>query len=539
MSQLSVYAYFDSSGERKYVDNTDFVLTGTWSAFGSYVAERDAVAYSDTQYMAIITNVGGNPQMPATRTTPRKWSPLVLLYEYQGSESGTSAPGSDETARAVAQAAYDLASHGTQIAWAAWDLAQVGTNLGWSAWNLAQIGTSLGEAAWDLAQTGTNLGWSAWSLAQIGTNTGSAAYDLAQGAVSLAWTGTDAWVLAQYGTNTGTLALNTAQSAYLLAQSGTNTGSLALDIAQDAWVLAQYGTNTGTLALNTAQDALLLAQAGTSAGASALGVAQDAWVLAQYGTNTGTAAYELAQQAYLLAVSGSGTYIPDENAVVKDFHIDWGHGATQVDAADVPYLNVAYPTVAAALDFLLYTPIDITSFTNGVGTVEVGTTVNNIDLDWTLSKTPVTQSLNQGIGSLATATRDYTASGTYTSSITFTLTVSDGTSSDNASTTASFQHRRYWGSSANTSLTDPQILGLTKEFSSSRVQSRTLSPSAQYVYFAYPTSFGAATFTVNGLLNSAWTLVQRNVVNASGHSEPFNIYRSDNLLTGTYQIAIS
>ena len=66
-----------------------------------------------------------------------------------------------------------------------------------------------------------------------------------------------------------------------------------------------------------------------------------------------------------------------------------------------------------------------------------------------------------------------------------------------------------------------------------------MSPSGQYVYFAYPSSFGVATFTVNGLLNTDWSLTTRAFVNASGYSEPFHIYRSNNLLTGTYVIAIT
>ncbi len=421
MSQVCVYAYFDSNGVRKYVDDTDFNFAGTWSAFGSYVSEQDAVVYSDTKYIAIRTNVGANPLAPITRTQPAKWSTLALLYQYQCSGTGTTTPdGVDEYARALAEQAY--------------------------------------------------------ALAQIGTNTGTAAYNL-------------------------------AQAAYLLAQSGTN----AYALAEAAYILAQIGTNTGTAAYDLAVSA----------------------------QGTSTAAYNLAQAAYDLAISGTGSYIHDIPDAVKDYHIDWGNGTNQVDAADVPYASSVYTTVAAALDYLLYVPTDITSFTNGVGTVEVGVTVNSIQLDWTINKAIASQVISLGIGSLSAALRTYTDNGTFTSTRTYALTVSDGTTVDNANTSVSFLHKRYWGVSANTSLNDGQVLALNSEFSTSRSQSRSFSPSAQYIYFAYPTSFGAATFTVNGLLNTAWTLVQRSFINASGHSEPFNIYRSDNLLTGTFVVAIS
>lgn len=389
MSNVCVYAYSDAAGVRKYVDNTDFNFTGTWSAYGSYVSDRDVVVYSDTKYMSIRTNVGANPIAPVTRTQPAKWSPLVLLYEYQCSGgSGTTSPGEDAVARQIASDAY--------------------------------------------------------ALAQIGTNTGTAAYDL-------------------------------AASAYALAQIGTNTG---------------------------------------------------------------TAAYDLAAAAYALALSGTGSYIHDAPDTVKDYHIDWGSGTNQVDASDVPYASSVYSTVAAALDYLLYVPVSISSFTNNVGTVEIGSSVGSVQIDWALNKTIQTQVVSP-IGSLAAALRTYTETGPFTSTRTYGLTVSDGTTNANASTSVNFRQKRYWGVSANTSLTDPQILALSSEFATSRAQTRSFTPSAQYIYFAYPTSFGSATFTVNGLLNTAWTLVQRTFVNASGYSEQYNIYRSDNLLTGSFSVTIS
>lgn len=380
MSQITVYAYFDAQGTRKYVDDTDFTFTGTWSAFGSYVAEQSAVLYSDTKFLAIRDNVGAHPLAPVTRYAPAKWSTLAALYERPAEE--TPSDGQDDVARAAAEAALLL-----------------------------------------------------------------------------------------------------AQEAYLLAQTGTDAAGEALLI----------GSNT----------------------------------------------YDLAQQAYDLAISQSGSFIPDETLAVKDFHIDWGHGTTQVDAADVPYLG-AYSTVAAALDHLLYVPINITSFTNDVGTVEIGSTVGSVDLTWGINRNPQTQSIDQGIGSLGVAVRSFEDVGSFTSSRTYTLIVADGTlSADAATTSVNFRHRRYWGVSASASLNDAAILALSQEFSTNRTQTRTLSPAGQYLYFAYPASFGAATFTVNGLLNTAWTLETRDVVNASGHTESFRIYRSDNLLTGTYVVTLS
>lgn len=227
---------------------------------------------------------------------------------------------------------------------------------------------------------------------------------------------------------------------------------------------------------------------------------------------------------------------PAENRT--DVTIVGGEGGVGGDASDVAY-NTTYPTVAAALDALLYVPPDISSLSNNVGTVEIGSTVSTVLLSWALNKAMVSLQLNQGIGMIDPAAVNYLFTTPFTSNLTFTVTASDGVGSDVASTTVAFSHKRYWGVSANQSLTDAGVLGLSSEFSSSRAQSKALSPSGQYLYFAYPAAWGEASFTINGLPNTAWTLVSRAFLNASNNSTLFNIYRSNNLLTGTYTVGVS
>ena len=237
--------------------------------------------------------------------------------------------------------------------------------------------------------------------------------------------------------------------------------------------------------------------------------------------------------------TSSGVFIPDLAQAVFAHHIFFGTGSDQVSAVNIPYANATYPTVAAALDALLYTAIDITSFTNDQSVIEKGGTATNVALTWALNKQPTAQSIDQGIGSLPVAVRTYATTGAFTTNRTYALTATDGTTTDNGSSTVAFMQKRYWGASANASPTDNQILALSSEFASSRVQSHTITAASQYVIFAYPASFGTATFTVNGLLNTAWTLAVRAFVNASGYSESYNVYSSNNLLTGTYIIAVS
>lgn len=211
-----------------------------------------------------------------------------------------------------------------------------------------------------------------------------------------------------------------------------------------------------------------------------------------------------------------------------------------VTAVDVAYDNPSYPTVDAALDHLLYVPLVVSSFVNNVGTVEVGAEVTSVTLSWAYNKDVVSQGISGYAPSLNPAVRSFTVTTPITASTTFTLTASDGRTNVAVTSSVLFRQKRYWGVSPVPSLVDADILALTgSEFAIGRGTSKTLTAAGQYLYFAYPAAWGEATFTVNGLLNTAWEKTTRTFVNASGHASTYHIYRSQYLLTGTYQITIS
>lgn len=171
---------------------------------------------------------------------------------------------------------------------------------------------------------------------------------------------------------------------------------------------------------------------------------------------------------------------------------------------------------------------------NNVGQVEYGTLVTAAIVSWSLPQgTIVTQSLSD-VGALAPNLRSYaltnlniTTDKTYTLTYTLTYLGFIGTISGSASTTISFSLKRYWGLSSAAAITDAGIIGLDAEFSTSRAQTRTFNPNAQYIYFAYPVALGTAAFKFNGLTNSAWLLTARLFINAAGGAAQYNIYRSE------------
>lgn len=103
-----------------------------------------------------------------------------------------------------------------------------------------------------------------------------------------------------------------------------------------------------------------------------------------------------------------------------------------------------------------------------------------------------------------------------------------GTKTTSNSVVFTPRHKRYWGLSANVSLTDAEIIALNSELATTRAQTRNdFNPVNQYIYIAYPASFGLATIKFNGYIaTSSWPLTTRNFTNAQGYTESYYIYRT-------------
>lgn len=71
-------------------------------------------------------------------------------------------------------------------------------------------------------------------------------------------------------------------------------------------------------------------------------------------------------------------------------------GATTADGVSYKDSNVAnaLDELTKRMDDVQYTPIQITSFSNSVNTVEMGSTVNTVVLNWGYNKEPKTAALD-------------------------------------------------------------------------------------------------------------------------------------------------
>ena len=138
---------------------------------------------------------------------------------------------------------------------------------------------------------------------------------------------------------------------------------------------------------------------------------------------------------------------------------------------------------------------------------------------------------NQSGVQLAVATQNVTS--------TFFMSTSDGTSTPSTSTTVFWANKRYWGktSSFGAFTLSSQILALSGAgVGSGSVLASSLSAvyngingAGEYLVFAWPTSFGTPTFTVNGLPNTAFTKVNSSFsfTNSWGYVENYDVWMSN------------
>lgn len=186
--------------------------------------------------------------------------------------------------------------------------------------------------------------------------------------------------------------------------------------------------------------------------------------------------------------------------------------------------------------------------------LEVGQSITAASLTWSYNKASVvSQSIDNGIGSLSVGLRayNYTTSQSITANKTFTLTGNDGTQNATSSATISFSTKRYWGTIPSISgglPSNSQILAASQELSTSRNKSITFNcatPSGgNYFWYAYPTAYGLASVTVNNFSFAAWydplnpgtasvSPATITVTNPYGHSENYYIYRVFNAQNGS------
>ena len=198
--------------------------------------------------------------------------------------------------------------------------------------------------------------------------------------------------------------------------------------------------------------------------------------------------------------------------------------------------------VNAQIADILYKAIAIDSFTVTPSTAEIGSTVNAVSLKW---------ALNKAAKSLTLDGKNQTGSGAeltglaITENKTWKLKATDERDATAEKTaTLSFLNGVYYGVSAAPSEYDSAfILGLTKTLRSSKLTSITVNAGAgQYIYYCLPKNgkgFGTCSFTVGGFTGGFSLVATIQFKNASGYTEEYYIYKSDNTGLGSTNVTIA
>lgn len=255
----------------------------------------------------------------------------------------------------------------------------------------------------------------------------------------------------------------------------------------------------------------------------------------------GDSAYEIAvqngfngtEEEWLASLKGEAGKDGKDSEVDSTFSI---LGA----AADSKLTGIRFETIEGQIADILYEPITIKSFTNNVNTKEIGSYVKSIALNWSFNKTPKTVKLD-GEGMLPEFT-GYSKTGlNITTNTTFTLEATDERDAVATKTTSiSFLNGVYYGVSAVPAALDSAfVLTLTKELRSNKKPSFSVNAGAgQYIYYCVPKRFGTCVFTVGGFTGGFSLAGTISFKNASGYTEDYYIYRSDNANLGSTSVTV-
>lgn len=184
------------------------------------------------------------------------------------------------------------------------------------------------------------------------------------------------------------------------------------------------------------------------------------------------------------------------------------------------------------------------------GKLEKGQTLSQIVLAYTFSKAtaPGTASLTDFSGTLGLSgdvTIDYATP--ITAGKTWTLTGKEvqvpgkTQATVTRSVSVQFLNGVYYGATSLPGTLDSSfILSLSRNLSASRIASFTVNAAAgQYIWYALPVSIGKCAFKVGGF-DGGFTLVDTIAfTNASGHTENYYVYRSDNAGLGSTTVSVS
>lgn len=203
---------------------------------------------------------------------------------------------------------------------------------------------------------------------------------------------------------------------------------------------------------------------------------------------------------------------------------------------DLTGIETDISTLQKQMTDVLYEPIAINSFTNDINSAEKGSTVTAVNLSWTFNKTPESLTLD-GEMMLPTLAGTTLSGVSISDTKTFTLKATDERGATATKTTSiNFYNRIRYGAAA-----DYTELALSDGVLSN-TKGRTFTATAgegQYIWYMLPKWLGACSFKVGNFDGGFRLLKTELLANASGYTEEYYIYRSDNAALGETTVTVA
>lgn len=178
--------------------------------------------------------------------------------------------------------------------------------------------------------------------------------------------------------------------------------------------------------------------------------------------------------------------------------------------------------------------IKIVKFNVTPMTVEIGSVINSVKLEWDINFRNLTKQYIDDVEIPDLTKRSRVIDGPFTQSKEFTLKVEgDDGNSDTRITQIKFLNNIYYGTEKVSSINSDFINSLNKVLTDSKVKGFTVvSREQEYIYIALPVRFGEPIFEITTEVADFELIKKFQHENSSGYVEEYAVYKTTNVHLG-------
>ena len=191
---------------------------------------------------------------------------------------------------------------------------------------------------------------------------------------------------------------------------------------------------------------------------------------------------------------------------------------------------------------LMYEPIAISSLSVSPSRVELGSKINEVTATWTLNKEPASQTFDGGDVPVADRRIVRTSDAGWKSNTMFVLTATDERNlTVEKSAALTFANGVYYGVLEDgIEIDSADILTLFRKLQTTKAMNFEANAGAsQRIAYALPVHYGTPAFKVGGFDGGFSLAATIDFTNASGYTESYNVWLSDNTGLGSTAVNVS